>query len=444
MPSPSALSGWLERFHDPAAPKAVAGTAFIPAVTEALRGLWRVNQALLGFMQTHQPATAATLDMDATLIETHKRDALHCYKGFKAYQPLNCWWAEQGAMLYSEFRDGNVPAGHEQLRVMKDCLRYLPASVTKVSLRSDTAGYQEELLLYCGEGKDPRFGVIDFAIGADVTEAFRAAVLATAETEWKPLIRMVDGKPQQTDQEWAEVCYVPNWAGHSRKRADYRFLAIREPLRQLALGDAAQLPFPTQEFAGKGTYKLFGMVTNRKDAGDQVIWWLRERCGKSEEVHSVMKSDLAGGQLPSGLFGANAAWWALDDPGAQPEHRDEAAGAGQGLGDEADEGAALPADRSARTRGQPRTQADHSPGGGSRGAGDDRRGPSDDPGAGVRAGRMNPAAGLTPSSGLFQAAALAGAEAPCPMDRRGLRGGCAAPHTDLHAVRAGVANRCKA
>jgi hypothetical protein len=82
-------------------------------------------------------------------------------------------------------------------------------------------------------------------------------------------------------------------------------------LRQLPLGDAAQLPFPTQEFASKGTYKLFGMVTNRKDAGDQVIWWLRERCGKSEEVHSVMKSDLAGGQLPSALFGANAAWWAL-------------------------------------------------------------------------------------------------------------------------------------
>jgi len=311
VPSPSALSGWLERFHDPAAVKAVAGSAFIPAMTDELRGLWRVNQALLGFMQTHQPAASATLDMDATLIETHKRDALHCYKGFKAYQPLNCWWAEQGTMLYSEFRDGNVPAGHEQLRVMKDCLSYLPASVKKVSLRSDTAGYQEELLLYCGEGKDPRFGVIDFAIGADVTEAFRAAALATPESEWKPLIRMVDGQPQQTDQEYAEVCYVPAWAGHSRKRADYRFLAIREPLRQLTLGDAANLPFPTQEFGQKGIHKLFGVVTNRKDAGDHVIWWLRERCGKSEEVHSVMKTDLAGGQLPSGLFGANAAWWTL-------------------------------------------------------------------------------------------------------------------------------------
>jgi hypothetical protein len=44
-------------------------------------------------------------------------------------------------------------------------------------------------------------------------------------------------------------------------------------------------------------------VANREGAGEDVIWCLRERCGKSEEVHSAMKSDLAGGQMPSGLFG---------------------------------------------------------------------------------------------------------------------------------------------
>jgi hypothetical protein len=92
---------------------------------------------------------------------------------------------------------------------------------------------------------------------------------------------MFDGKPQQTDQEYAEVCYVPSRAGHGKKRADYRFLAIREPLRQLDLGDTEKLPFPTQAFGQKGTCKLFGVVTNRKDPADQVIWWLRERCGKS-------------------------------------------------------------------------------------------------------------------------------------------------------------------
>jgi len=87
---PSSLSGWLERFHNPAAPKAVVGSAFIPVVTAALQGLWRANQALVAFMQTRGPSASATLDMDATLIETHKRDALPCCKGFKAYQPLNC------------------------------------------------------------------------------------------------------------------------------------------------------------------------------------------------------------------------------------------------------------------------------------------------------------------------------------------------------------------
>jgi hypothetical protein len=313
LPSPSSLADWLARFHDEAAEaRREAGTAFIPEMNEQLRSLWRVNQALLAFLQTHRRSRVATLDMDATLVETHKRQALFCYKGFKAYQPLNCWWAEQGVMLHSEFRDGNVPAGHRQLRVLKDCLAQAEAAgVEKVYLRSDTAGYQQELLLYCGEGGDERYGKIEFAIGADVTEAFRAAVKATPEAEWKPLVRTVDGHSYQTDQDYAEVCFVPQWAGHSRNRADYRFLAIREPLRQLDLGDADQLPFPTEEFAAKGRFKLFGVVTNRTLPGDQLIWWLRERCGKSEEVHAVMKSDLAGGRMPSGLFGANAAWWAI-------------------------------------------------------------------------------------------------------------------------------------
>ena len=48
-----------------------------------------------GLSAAASPAATATLDMDATLIATHKREALFCYKKFKAYQPLNCWWAEQ-------------------------------------------------------------------------------------------------------------------------------------------------------------------------------------------------------------------------------------------------------------------------------------------------------------------------------------------------------------
>lgn len=76
-------------------------------------------------------------------------------------------------------------------------------------LRSDTAGYQQELLRYCAEGKDERFGVMEFAVGVDVTPEFKKAVLEVAEEDWLRLEREVDGQKVPTGQQWAEVCFVP-------------------------------------------------------------------------------------------------------------------------------------------------------------------------------------------------------------------------------------------
>ena len=215
-------------------------------------------------------------------------------------------------IIHSEFRDGNVPAGWGNLLVLKETLRLLPPGVKKVYFRSDTAAYQKDLLCYCAEGKNERFGVIEFAVGADVTPAFKEAVAQVEEKEWYPLEKEVDGKLVKTEQEWAEVNFVPNWAGYKKGGPEYRFLAIRELLQQRELPglDSPQLPFPTLDIGGV-RYKLFGVVTNRDLSGDKIIRWSRARCGKGEEMHSILKEDLAGGQLPSGLFGANAAWWAI-------------------------------------------------------------------------------------------------------------------------------------
>lgn len=315
VPSPSAVFRYLGGFHEQGEEsRREAHTAFIPAPNEALRGLGKVNGELLAFVQRHALQGEATLDMDATLVETEKQEALYSYKKYKAYQPLTTYWAEQELVVHSEFRDGNVPAGHEQLRVLQEALGRLPTGVEKVLLRSDTAGYQKELLKYCAEGADQRFGVIEFAVGVDVTPEFKKAVAEVAEEEWQTLEREIAGGQASTEQQWAEVCFVPNWIGHSKQSPEYRFLAIREPLRQAPLpGMEGQLslPFPTMELADRGWHKLFGVVTNRKLPGDELIRWYRQRCGKSEEAHGVMKEDLAAGKFPSGLFGANAAWWAI-------------------------------------------------------------------------------------------------------------------------------------
>jgi len=313
VPSASAIFRYLEAFHDgEQEKKRENGKAFIPEPNEHLRGFALVNAELARFANLQQCREIATLDQDATLAATNKALALYCYEKYKAYQPLNTWWAEPGIILHTEFRDGNVPAGYEQLRVLQEALKCLPQGVKKVRLRSDTAGYQHTLLKYCEQGENERFGRIEFAIGSDVTQEFKKAVAELEETDWHPLYKIINGKREKTGAEWAEVCFVPNAIGHSKKGPVYRYLAKREAMvEQLVLpgiGQQPALPFQTLNMSGK-RYKLFGIVTNMDWEAERLIHWQHERCGKSEEAHAVMKDDLAGGKFPSGDFGENAAWW---------------------------------------------------------------------------------------------------------------------------------------
>ena len=317
LPSPSAIRRYLEKFHDEEEEgKRIKGQAFIPASNKALKAICNLNEILVNFAQRQHPFEEATLDQDATLAETSKRQALYCYKKYKAYQPFNTYWHEQGMLLHSEFRDGNVNAGFEQLRLLKESLALLPQGVKKAFLRSDAAGYQEEILRYCAEGKDERFGIIEFAVASKVTPAFKAAVLQVPEQDWQAIYKEDEkGKPLKTDQEWAEVGFVPSWAGRSKKSPDYRYIAIRErfisqPMLPGFEPVQQELPFQTMVMK-KSEYKLFGIVTNRTLPGNNVINWLRKRCGASEKVHCIQKADLAGGQFPSNKFGANAAWWQM-------------------------------------------------------------------------------------------------------------------------------------
>jgi hypothetical protein len=161
--------------------------------------------------------------------------------------------------------------------------------VIKVYLRSDTAGYQHDLLKYCEKGENTRFGRIEFAIGADVTKEFRKAVAEVEE--WRPVTKEVKGEWRKTGKEWAEVCFVPNGIAHTKNAPVYRYIATRELMSQPELPGMEgriELPFPTMTIEKK-RYKIFGIVTNRDIDGSELVNWLHKRCGKSEEAHSLMK-----------------------------------------------------------------------------------------------------------------------------------------------------------
>jgi hypothetical protein len=256
----------------------------------------------------------ATLDVDATLLETTKSDALFCYQGYRAYQPLNVWWAEQELMLSTEFRDGNVPAGWKQLRVVKEAISYLPSSVRAVRLRSDSAGYEHALLRWLDRADNKRVGRIEFAVSCDVSPEFKAAASEVDEEDWHALYKEVNDERVKTGREWAEVCFVPQAIAFGNKAPVYRYIATREPLKDRVLpgmeSEQLSLPFQTVSCGGM-TYKLFGVVTNLDWDGGDVIRFHDGRCGKCEEAHKVLKEDFAGGKMPSSEFGANAAWWQI-------------------------------------------------------------------------------------------------------------------------------------
>ena len=219
-------------------------------------------------------------------------------------------------ILKTEYRDGNVNPGKCQLEQLKRALSELPQDIKKVKFRSDSAGYQVDLLKFCAEGENTGFGVIDFAISCPVCEEFLKAVRSVPETDWQPL---ADG------QEWTEIIYAPNSLCTSKRGPAYRFLAIREVFgkneeisQQLLIPEIIEQVESENKKLKKlhltdmcgNVYKVFGVVTNLLEtSGKDVILWHRGRCGKSEEVHHILKEDLAGGHIISRKLGANAMWW---------------------------------------------------------------------------------------------------------------------------------------
>ena len=124
---------------------------------------------------------------------------------------------------------------------------------------------------------------------------------------------------QEGSVSWAEVPFVSNADGYGKRDEFVRYVAQRTPLtRELGLEDG---DIPARN--GKPAYRVRVIVTNCPPPGDRradgrgpeamdgpdVIECLNGRCGDAERAHGDLKEDLAGGILPSGKFGANAAWW---------------------------------------------------------------------------------------------------------------------------------------
>jgi hypothetical protein len=294
LPAAQTARDFLAAFHEGDLPLLHDGKSSVPSESAAVQGLAGANKELILDLQCRCPVRTATLDVDATVIHSTKRAAKRGYDGERGYQPVLVLWAEQDVIVADEFRDGNVPAGSGNRRVLEKAVAALPGKYDKIYVRGDSALYEHELMTWL----DNR--AIAYAISADMSEQLKAAILALPEDHWK-----LDRMEADAVREWAEVNYVPSDGNWSKDAVTpRRYLAIRiRPSQGDLLGDGSSA-------------RHFAIVTNRADpaggSGLDLIRWHRGKAGTIEHAHDVLMNELAGWALPSQKFGANAAWLRLN------------------------------------------------------------------------------------------------------------------------------------
>jgi hypothetical protein len=304
IPSPEAARKFLYAFHDQskieqAQRELPAGqVSYVAGESEPLRGLAQVNRDLVqAVAQRSSGQKIATVDVDATVIESWKREAKPTYQGGHGYQPVLALWAELDLVLADEFRDGNVGAHVDLLGISQRALAALPETVTERYYRGDSACYDQTLLRWLRNRarEDGPQGYIGFAVSARMSESLKEKVRLIPETGWQPY---------REDSEVICECAELPWDPLERKAGEVldevRYLVIRVRRRQGEL------------FADGALSKHFAVVTNRFDFdARRLLEWQREKAGSIEALHQVLKNELAAGVMPCGRFGANAAWLRL-------------------------------------------------------------------------------------------------------------------------------------
>jgi hypothetical protein len=231
LPSPRAALEFLQAFHQEEKIAAAKQQrlpqqiAYIPEETSALEGLGKVNRDLVQRFGERVPdQRIATVDQDATIIESHKQQALCTYEGVRGYQPMLAAWAESGLVLADQFRDGNVPAQMEPLEVARRAFAALPGTVREYYYRGDAACHESGLVNWLRDEQragGPR-GRIGFAISARMSPPLHAALQALPETAWESY---GDPHPAET-RECADVPFVPGEKTEKKDRQPLRYVAI--------------------------------------------------------------------------------------------------------------------------------------------------------------------------------------------------------------------------
>ncbi len=230
-----------------------------------------------------------TVDVDSTICETYglakQGGSKFTYTHVRGYHPLVAVVAGTADVVHARLRGGNANSGRGAAGFLTETFARLhyAGATGPVTLRADSGFYARSVVDACTTAD------VRYSITVRLQRSLHTLIDAIDEQDWTPIPYFLDGASV------AETTYRP----FNNKGTECRLIVRR--IR----------PTPGTQLALFVEYTYHAFITNR--AGDTLALEADHR--RHAEVENAIR-DLKYGvglnHMPSGRFGANAAWLALN------------------------------------------------------------------------------------------------------------------------------------
>jgi hypothetical protein len=236
-------------------------------------------------------AEACTLDLDSTICETYglaKQGAQHYgYTHARGYHPLLAVAAGTGDVLHARLRGGNAHSGRGAGSFLAETIARVRAAGASgpLTVRADSGFYNHTVVATA------RRHHVRFSITVKLFPALRTVIEAIPEADWKPIPYWMEGAADV-----AETTYTP-----------FASEPDATPVRLLV---RRVRPTPGTQLALLTDYAYHACITDRE--GDLLELEADHRHhAEIENAIRDLKYGVGLNHLPSGKFGANGAWLAI-------------------------------------------------------------------------------------------------------------------------------------
>ncbi|MGO9874647.1 MAG: IS1380 family transposase [Acidimicrobiia bacterium] len=229
-----------------------------------------------------------TVDVDSTICETYgfaKQGGVFGYTKVRGYHPLVAVIAGTGDVVHCRLRGGNANSGRGAKSFLVETFNRVRAAgaTGPMTLRADSGFYSRNVVDACGHAD------VRFSITVKLSKALHKAIAAIPDSAWTPIPYFCDG---------ADVA-----------ETNYRPFGKDQPDRRLIVRRVR--PSPGTQLALFVEFSYHAFITDR-DGDTLELEADHRRHAEIENTIRDLKYGVGLNHLPSGRFGANAAWLALN------------------------------------------------------------------------------------------------------------------------------------